>query len=166
MGHIRDLGRGKQNRWKARYRAPDGRERSKTFRVKADAERFLAEVGVAKARGQWTDPRKAKVPFETFAAEFLEAKKLSVRPATQSKYESALKHLVKAFGSTPIGKVARSDVQAFIRKMSETYAPATVRIAYTLLGMIMNEAIEEGSSLRVHAATSSFPAWRRSSDVS
>ncbi|HYN37178.1 MAG TPA: N-terminal phage integrase SAM-like domain-containing protein, partial [Actinomycetota bacterium] len=75
--------------------------------------------------------RKAKVRFVDFATEFLEAKKLSVRPATQSKYESALKHLVAAFGSTPIGKVARSDVQAFIRKMSECYASATVRIAYT-----------------------------------
>lgn len=94
MGHLRDLGKDKPNRWKARYRGPDGKERTKNFARQVDAERFHAEVEVAKGRGQWTDPRKAKVPFATFASEFLEAKKLSIRPATQSKYESALKHLV------------------------------------------------------------------------
>ena len=58
MGHIdkRDNGR-----WRARYRAPDSRERSKTFDRKADAERFLASVTVDRARGDWLDPALGRV---------------------------------------------------------------------------------------------------------
>lgn len=145
MGHIRDLGKDRAKRWKARYRAPDGKERSRSFATKAEAESFLAKMSVARERGTWTDPRKARTPFEDFARTFLEAKSLSIRPATQSKYESGLKHLVKAFGQRPIGKISRGDVQDFVKAMTAGgSAPATVRISYTLLGMIMKDAVEEG----------------------
>ena len=38
-------------RWRARYRGPDGRERSKTFDRRVDADRWLAGVSFAIARG-------------------------------------------------------------------------------------------------------------------
>jgi hypothetical protein len=43
MGHIQDRrheGRG----WRARYRGPDHYERSRTFKRRIDAERFLVAV--------------------------------------------------------------------------------------------------------------------------
>ena len=42
MGHIRK--REDRDGYLARYRGPDGRERAKSFRRKADALRFLATV--------------------------------------------------------------------------------------------------------------------------
>lgn len=36
--------------WEARYRTPDGRYRSRTFPTKREAQRFIAEVEVDKAR--------------------------------------------------------------------------------------------------------------------
>ena len=57
MGHIeRRVWSGKVS-YRARYRDPAGHERSKSFDRKADAERWLAEIEHAKARGLWTDPR-------------------------------------------------------------------------------------------------------------
>ena len=61
MPHVEKRGPG---RWRARYRGPDGRERSRTFERKADAERFLAEMQVAKNRGAWVDPRAGRIPFQ------------------------------------------------------------------------------------------------------
>jgi hypothetical protein len=50
MGHIRrrklDHGR---TAYLARYRGPDGRERSKQFAKRADAERFLSAAEVTRA---------------------------------------------------------------------------------------------------------------------
>jgi hypothetical protein len=45
MGYVEDLkgskhGRGR-NRWRARWRDPSGRQRTKSFARKVDAERFL-----------------------------------------------------------------------------------------------------------------------------
>lgn len=48
MAHIERRGPG---RWRARYRGPDGKERSRTFDRKADAERFLVTVESDKLRG-------------------------------------------------------------------------------------------------------------------
>jgi hypothetical protein len=55
VGYVEDL-RGKKQgegrpRWRARYRDPSGRERSKSFARKVDAERFLVAVEDAKLRG-------------------------------------------------------------------------------------------------------------------
>jgi hypothetical protein len=60
VGYVEDL-RGKQQgqgrpRWRARYRDPSGRERSKSFTRKVDAERFLVAVEDAKLRGAYVDP--------------------------------------------------------------------------------------------------------------
>ena len=52
MAHIqhKDGKRLKNGKWIARYRAPDGRERSKSFDHKSDAERFLNEIEGTKYR--------------------------------------------------------------------------------------------------------------------
>ena len=60
MGYVEDL-RGKKQgagrpRWRARYRDPAGRERSKSFTRKLDAERFLVSIEDAKLRGAYVDP--------------------------------------------------------------------------------------------------------------
>src|SRR5207237_1280350 len=49
MSHIQRRGK---DRWRARYIGPDGRERSKTFTRKVDAERFLATVDADLVRGE------------------------------------------------------------------------------------------------------------------
>ena len=55
MGYVEDLkdskhGQGR-NRWRARWRDPAGRQRTKSFARKIDAERFLLGVEDAKLRG-------------------------------------------------------------------------------------------------------------------
>ena len=64
MAHIEKRGRG---RWRARYRDPSGRELSKTFTRRADAERFLALTEADKAHGSWIDPAAGRTPFGSYA---------------------------------------------------------------------------------------------------
>lgn len=47
--------------WRARFRTPDGKSRSKTFRRKLDAEAFLAEVGHARNTGAFIDPEQGRL---------------------------------------------------------------------------------------------------------
>ena len=47
MGSIRQAPSG---RWQARYRDPNGREREKSFKRKADAQNFVTEVEGGKLR--------------------------------------------------------------------------------------------------------------------
>jgi hypothetical protein len=65
MAHIQDRP-GRDKRWRVRYRGPDGRERSRSFRRKVDAERFAATVEADKARGSWVDPARGAITFAAF----------------------------------------------------------------------------------------------------
>jgi integrase len=48
--------------WRARYWGPDGRQHSRSFARKAEAQRWLAEVEHDKTRGHWTNPAKGLAP--------------------------------------------------------------------------------------------------------
>jgi hypothetical protein len=69
MAFVERRGR---DRWRARYRGPDGRERSKTFRRKVDAERFLATTEADKARGSWIDPARGRETMGVFWERWLQ----------------------------------------------------------------------------------------------
>ena len=59
-GWIRKLSTG---RYQARYRAPDGRTRAKTWDRRVDAERWLRSELAKVDRGQWLDPDAGRVTF-------------------------------------------------------------------------------------------------------
>src|SRR5262245_27058676 len=67
VGSIEKRGR----RYRAKYRDPLGGQRSKTFTLKADAERFVREMEVDIERGAWLDPRSAEIPLAKWASDFL-----------------------------------------------------------------------------------------------
>ena len=49
-------------RWRARTRGPNGRERSKTFERRSDAERWLTSQESSKLQGAWVDPLSGGSP--------------------------------------------------------------------------------------------------------
>jgi hypothetical protein len=87
-GHVQDLwyspGRsgkpqptsrhGHGRRWKARYLDPDGRERSKTFARKLDAENFLTQNGADMLRGTYLDPDAGKLTLHKYADRWRESR--------------------------------------------------------------------------------------------
>lgn len=64
MGSVRRAPR--TGRWEARYRDPSGRQRTRTFHNKSSARAFLATVEVDIRRGEWRDPRLARITFESW----------------------------------------------------------------------------------------------------
>jgi hypothetical protein len=59
MAHIDRRNRGGTIRYVARYIDPAGRERSKSFTRRADAQKYLTEIEAAKLKGIWVDPSTA-----------------------------------------------------------------------------------------------------------
>ncbi|MDH3249732.1 MAG: hypothetical protein OEQ47_12255 [Acidimicrobiia bacterium] len=84
--------------YQARYRAPDGRERTRSFRRKIDAERWLIEKEREKARGDWVDPALGQMEFGEWADK-VEATRLNRRPSSRARDQSLLNSLIlPAFG--------------------------------------------------------------------
>lgn len=57
--------------WKATYRGPDGRERSKTCRTKAEAETWLATEQADRVRGVYVDPAAGRITLAAYAEQWI-----------------------------------------------------------------------------------------------
>jgi hypothetical protein len=145
MGHIeRRVWSGKVS-YRARYRDPAGRERSKSFDRKADAERWLAEIEHAKARGLWTDPRLGRVRFADWLTSWWSTT-TNLRPTTRNRDETLLRlHALPRFGDMPLAAIRQLEVRAWVAELSaKGLAPATVVKAYQLLGKVLAAAVDAG----------------------
>lgn len=79
--------------WYARYRAPDGRQRTKTFHRKADAERYLTGVESAKLVGTYIEPALSRLTVGEWAARWLDGQ-AHLKPSTRERYAGILREHV------------------------------------------------------------------------
>ena len=128
-------------RWQARYRGPDGKERTRRFDRKVDAENWLDANGADIARGAWIDPAAGKVTLRTYAERWLAQRE--VRQTTQAKYRGLLdRHILPALGDSTMTGLSPSIVRSWYSKLSARH-PVTAASAYRLLGAICRTAIED-----------------------
>ncbi len=134
---------GRPRPWIARYRTPGAEERSKAFRRKIDAERWLASQEADRLRGEWTDPRLAKTTFGEWTPTYMAAR-VHLAPSTRATAESRmLNHALPYFEDRPLGSVSRTDVQAFVAELqSKGLAPSTIRQCYLLVRGVFSSAVE------------------------
>jgi integrase len=145
VAHVEKRTQAGTLRWRARYRSPDGQERSKSFIRKVDAEQFLAQVEVDKARGTWIDPDLATLPLREWDDRWLRST-THLKPKTRAGYESMLQaRLLPALGSAPIGDIRPIDVREWLSRMqARGLSASSCRQAYHLLSAIMRAAVEDG----------------------
>lgn len=132
-------------RWRARYRGPDGRERSKHFDRKMDAERWLAGVEVARARGEWVDPSRARVTLDGWSARWL-ASQRQLKPSTLDRYQGIVEaHIVPKFARVALGDVTPSLVDEWVHLLSgKGLSAASVRQCHRVLSRMLAGAVRDG----------------------
>jgi integrase len=160
MAHVERRGQG---RWRARYRGPDGRERSKTFDRRSDADRWLASIEVSRARGEWVDPTLGRRTFASWAEEWSQSI-VDLRPSTLNRDLGVVRvHLLPRFGSVPLARLTHSMVRGFVADMLATgaHSPATVRKVGQILSKIMRGAVEAGLIARSPCEGLRLPAEPR-----
>jgi integrase len=144
--------------WYARYRTPDGTQRSKTFRRKVDAERFLTEAESSKHRGTFVDPRRASLTVGAWADGWLAAQ-ADLAPKTRERYEGILsRHIRPRWGKVPLSLVTHAEVQRWLTGLE--LAPASVRKVHRVLSMVLAYAVKDGRLAVNPAAGVSLPRVR------
>ncbi len=128
-------------RYDVRLRDPDGREYSRTFNTKREAQAFDARERADRSRGGWVDPRKSATTFDELATEWIGASPAK-RPSAWARDESIIRlHLRPTLGRRPLATITRRDVQALVNAWSAKRAPRTVRRQYGVLRAILNAAV-------------------------
>ena len=142
MAHIRKLPNG---RFEARYRAPDGRERSRRFTTKREAQAHLDQIGVDRRTGSWTDPRAGRITLTEWSVQW-QATTVHLRPSSRARDESYLhNHVLPRFGAMRLDAIGVLDVRLWVADLNDSrLAPATVHKAYQTLSKILRSAVDAG----------------------
>ena len=75
--------------WRARWRTPEGGSRSRNFKRKGDAERFLTHIEASKLDATYVDPAAGRVTFESLAQAWLASQTFD--PSTREAVASRLR---------------------------------------------------------------------------
>ena len=142
MASIEQRVRNGQTTWQARYRDPENHQRKQTFPRKVDAERFLVGVESDKMRGTYIAPDDGRVTFGEFAEQW--ARIQQHRPSTADQVDRHLRrHVLPVLGHRPLASVRPSEVQAFVKGLSDTLSPSTVRVVYSRVAAIFAAAVRD-----------------------
>ena len=150
MAHIEKRTRGKHVSWRARYRAPDGRERSKTFTRRVDAERWLTSTSADVLRGDWIDPKLGRMTFREWEERW-ETTIVHLRPRTRElNVGVARNYLLPRFGDWRLARITTSDVKAMLSEelAANRLSHSAIRRHVLVLRSILNAAIEDGRITR------------------
>ncbi|NUU07210.1 site-specific integrase [Leifsonia sp. C5G2] len=146
MGSIHAYEAGGGKRYRVQYRTPEHALTGKRgFRTKRDAELFLASVEVAKARGEFMDPRASQSTISTLGAEWL-ANQHHLKPSSLRPVQIAWRlHVEPKWGSRRVGEIRHSEVQnwvtAFTKGDDKPRSATTVLRAYGVLAGILDTAV-------------------------
>lgn len=107
-------------RYRARYVGPDGTEKSKSFpdRQKRLADQWLAHIEADMARGQYIDPRAARITFQQYTERWVATQ--GADPNTQASMESQLRlHAFPYLGTRPLGSLQPAHIRDWVRQLQE-----------------------------------------------
>jgi integrase len=149
-------------KWRARYTAPDGKQRAKHFTRKVDAERWLTEQQSRLNRGEWTAPELSRITVREWATTWL-ASKAGLKGRTQGSYESLWRTLVAPrWGDYRLDQVTYGAVVTWTAEMTGRRLSASrVSQALLCLKQILDLAVLDGRLARNPARGVKPPRPRR-----
>ncbi|HEX3958595.1 MAG TPA: tyrosine-type recombinase/integrase [Trebonia sp.] len=131
--------------WRARYRGPDRRERSKSFKRKADAERWLVQQRSLMAQGDWTDPALGRITFAEYTLAWL-ASRADLKPKTRHQYWSLLNlHILPTWGTVPLAKITFEGLTQWVAHLTAGgLGPSGVRQSVFVVSAALDHAVRSG----------------------
>jgi integrase len=135
---------GKGLRYRVRYIAPDGRERSESFpdRAKREAEAFLVSVESDKLRASYVDPAAGRITFREYAESWLRTRGFdeSTRESTEFRVR---KHLYPFFGGRQLAAIKPGHIREWDSGLVGKLAPATRSVVFAHLRTILGAAVDD-----------------------
>lgn len=128
--------------WDVRLRTPAGRQYTRTFDTKREAESFEASERADRSRGTWIDPERAS--RTTVRAWSQEWRSLNRRKAPTTRETDRIvldRHVLPLLGDASVGEVRPLDIQRLVAEWTDAYAAATVRRYYGVVRAMFYAAV-------------------------
>ncbi|MFI1160208.1 tyrosine-type recombinase/integrase [Streptomyces sioyaensis] len=133
-------------RYRARYVAPDGTERSKSFpdKQKRLAEAWLTQIAADMNRGQYVDPSAGKVTFQQFAAQWLASQTTDASTIVAMELRFRL-HAFPHIGSRSLSAFQPGHIRAWSRTLKDSGIAASYqRVIFANVSAVFAAAVDDG----------------------
>lgn len=153
---------GDRETYRARWIDPAGKERSKSFTRKLDAERHLVAIEDAKLRGAYVDPAAGKLSFGEQAERWY-ATTAHLKPSTRHDYRALLDHQVlPTFRDRSLATIDTLAVKEWRASLlAGGLSAKRAGKALQVLSQVLASAVEGGRLARNAAATVRPPKVQR-----
>ena len=133
------------NSWRARYYGPDGRQRSKSFERKNDAERWVTQQQSLIVQGDWTDPARGRITLGEYILGWLDSR-TDLKPKTRHQYSSLLSlHILPTWRTVPLSKVTFEGLSQWVARLSlGGLGPSGVRQSVFVMSAALDHAVRSG----------------------
>ncbi|MGW4913001.1 tyrosine-type recombinase/integrase [Streptomyces sp. NPDC004270] len=134
-------------RYRARYVGPDGTEKSKSFPdgKKRVAEQWLTDTASDMSRGQYIDPRAARITFKGYAEKWLKTHRID--PASHVVVEQRLRlHAFRLIGSRPLDSFRPEHIRGMVSALEHEPAVSGgyARNIYGDVRAVLSAAVDDG----------------------
>lgn len=137
MGFV---GKTPEGRFRAYFRDPAGKQRSKTFRTKKEANAFLAEIESSKRRGTYVAPHAGRLAFGDHARRWMAT--WNTEPTTAARDRSVMEtHVLPRWGAVQLSNIDHISVQEWVTELGRTRSRATVAEALRLTSAVLRSAV-------------------------
>lgn len=138
MGFVNRSDSGK---WKAFWREPSGKQRSKTFATKREALTFLAQAETSKSGGVYVSPHAGRTLFGDHARAWMDS--WNNEATTVARDTSIMRtHVLPKWGGWQLGKIDHMSVQAWVTELTRTtLARSTVAECKRLTSGVLRSAV-------------------------
>jgi integrase len=131
-------------KFQARWRDPDGRQRSRCFPTKREAEDHLAQVRLARSTPTVYVPRAAERKVATYAENWL-AGLPDLRSASRRLYRSIISTwVVPLLGNKRMAAIGRPDAERFVAAIAARRSAGTVHTAHAVVAAMFADAVGRG----------------------
>lgn len=135
---------GKGKRWLAVWHEDGGRERTKAFAKKADADRYWPTQETDVSRGMYITPKDAKTTVEQWCDLWLQGY-ATRRDSTVRQARTHVSLIRKAFGDLPLSGVRPSAVRSWCAQLkADGYEQSYIYALHARLSQIMSDAVHDG----------------------
>ena len=166
---ARSVRHGTGKRWRVRYIASDGRERSESFDRKPDAERFMVATAAQVQSGTWSDPALGKMTLRRYVEETYLPAQLSEATTRESMEIRFRLHVLSTLGDRTLGQLAAepSVIRAWAAGLQKELSDGYVRTLFANLSGALQAAVVDGKISRnpcslvkpPHAASARVKPW-------
>lgn len=151
-----------EDRYRARYKTPERKQREKWFERKRDAEQWITDNEHSKATGSHADPKLGRLTFGSWW-ETWRATRVDLRASTIARDESYYRnHIEPRFARVQLARVDETMLDEWVAQLvASGLAPATVHKCVQLVSKCLASAVRKRRLAVNRAAGIELPTIER-----